>query len=164
MAANWVRSQRSKRGRIVVQRRQMGDGGEIVALGRPIVATPVGVERGDRPGEADVVDQRQHEVGRGRPGLRGLLQHLDVGGKVDHPLGVTLVGQPTGETVEVDDAPLLRHPIGDAGMERPRWAPERFADVVGRKRADPTGHGKTQPCQHRAHRRAISELQARPRH
>ena len=107
-----------ERGGIVVQRREVGDRSEIVALGRPVHAAPVGVERRNRARQTDVVDQREHEV-RGT-GARSdeLLQPLDVGGEVDHTLGVAFVGEASGELVEIDDRRLFADPVGDARVER----------------------------------------------
>ncbi len=111
------------------------------------------------PGETDVVDQGEHEVGRARARSDELLQPLDVGGEVDHALGVALVVEAPGELVEVDDRRLFAHPVGDAWVERSRRTAQRLADVVGRERPAATGGRQPQPGEHGAHRGPIGELE-----
>ena len=88
-----------------------------------------------------------------------LLQRLDVGGEVDHTLGVAFVGETPGELVEVDDRRLLADPVGDPRVERSRRPPQRLADVVGRERTAAAGGGEPQPGEHGAHRGAVGELE-----
>ena len=53
---------RSNVGRVVVQRGEVLDGGEVVALRRAVHPAAGGVERRHRSGEPDLVDQREHEI------------------------------------------------------------------------------------------------------
>ena len=75
-----LRSQpRLERRDVVVQCRELADRHEVVTLGRTVHAPTMRVERGDRAGQADLVDQVDDHVGGGGAAGDHLLQRLDVG-------------------------------------------------------------------------------------
>ena len=151
-------------GHVVVQRGELGDRGEIVALGAAVHAVTGRVERRDRTGEPDLVDERQHDIGGGRATRDHPLERLDVACEVGHPLGVALLVEASCETEEFDDRALLGDPVADAGVERAGGPSQRLADVVWIETARlvARGDGQSEPREHRPHRGAIEELETDP--
>ena len=151
-----------ERSEIVMQRRQMLDRGEVVALSRTIHTTPICIKPSDRPPKPDLVDEREDDVGSVRAACHHLLQNLDVGCELNQSLRVALLVESARQFVEVNNVALFGNPVSDPRVERTRWPTQRFANI-GRVKPPAAmfcSYGKAEPGQHGADRCAVSKLKA----
>lgn len=103
-----------------MERRQLQNGLEVVALGRAVHAVAAVVEGGDRAGQVHLVDEGGDDAKRRRALGRHDPEPVDVGCEAVDAVGVAIVVESFGQLVEIFDAVLFGHPVGDAGVERSR--------------------------------------------
>ena len=116
------------------------------------------IEFGDAVGQSHSVAQRSHQLCGGTATGDQALQSLDVGREVLHRVRVSLGVDAQYQSAQPDQRRLLGNPGGDARVQWARRAAQRLGDV-GRGEVA-RGGGDSEPCQRRAHGRALEEFQA----
>jgi len=146
-----------ERRRVGVQSGEVSHGGEIVALRRTVHPGSRPIERADRSGESDPVDQLVDESTRRHPGPSERLETLHRVGELLHLRGVLVAGESSGETTEPFDVALFGDPVPNPGVESTRRSAERFADV---DRIERRSGREAQPRERRTDSGALEELEA----
>ncbi len=142
--------------RVRLQHRQLGDRGQVVALGRTVHSSPMRVEGRQCRGHPHRVVQPGQDLGGRCTAIGEPLQALDVGGERLDPLGFARCVETAGEAAQRVERRLFGDPPGDVRSQRARRVAQCLFDVDPRQGT--LGRRQTQPGQRSAYRGAIGEL------
>ncbi len=107
-------------GGVGVQGGQLGQGGEVVALGGAIHSPAMEIEGGDAGGQPHLVAQGAEHGGGGAAVGREVREAFDVGGEGFDALRVALGVYPRGQSAQTGHGALLCNPGGDARVQGTR--------------------------------------------
>ena len=112
-----------------MQRGDLAEGCQVVALRTPIHPVPVVVERGDSAAQPDLVHEHTEQLNRVRSAGGERSHTFDVAGEIADLCRV-LVAEPISEAQQPLDGRLLRDPLAHARAEAARWPAGRFGEVL----------------------------------